>query len=70
MLSFSDVHYQFLFQTVQVRITVAEQHAEYKLSSVGHVILGSQVSGTELTHWNQMMTSLRRPVAMWHRLRR
>lgn len=59
----------FLFQTVQLRITVAE-NTDGKLSSIGHVIVGSQLAGTELTHWNQMLTSLRKPISMWHRLRK
>ena len=62
--------YSFFFQNIQLRITVAEQHVEGDFSSIGHVIVGSQLSGTEVTHWNQMMTSLRKPIAMWHRLKK
>ena len=57
-------------QTVQLRVTVVENLRENKVTSIGHVVVGSQVTGTELTHWNQMMTSLRKPVAMWHPLRK
>jgi len=57
-------------QSIQLRISLAETSADGKLSSIGHVTIGSQMSGTELTHWNQMMTSLRKPTAMWHRLRK
>lgn len=57
-------------QTVQLRVTVIEDVGEERLTSLGHVIVGSQLTGTELTHWNQMMTSLRKPVAMWHSLRK
>ncbi|BFZ09570.1 hypothetical protein BsWGS_12609 [Bradybaena similaris] len=56
--------------TVQLRITVAEFQSENKTPSLGHVIVGANTSGTESTHWNQMMTSLRKPVAMWHFLRK
>ncbi|XP_059172162.1 synaptotagmin-12-like isoform X2 [Physella acuta] len=56
--------------TVQLRITVAEYQSENRTPSLGHVIVGAHTSGTESTHWNQMMTSLRKPVAMWHFLRK
>ncbi|RUS71678.1 hypothetical protein EGW08_020567 [Elysia chlorotica] len=56
--------------TVQLRITVAEFQTEMKTPSLGHVIVGAHTSGTEATHWNQMMTSLRKPVAMWHFMRK
>ena len=57
-------------QSVQLRLSVVEVLPGDKLVPIGHVLVGSQLSGTKLTHWNQMMTSLRKPVAMWHRLRR
>ncbi|XP_046338642.1 synaptotagmin-12-like [Haliotis rufescens] len=56
--------------TVQLRITVAEFLPDNRTPSLGHVIVGANTSGTELSHWNQMMTSLRKPVAMWHYLRK
>ncbi|WAR08472.1 SYT12-like protein [Mya arenaria] len=56
--------------TVQLRITVAELLPDNKTPSLGHVIVGASTSGTEVSHWNQMMTSLRKPVAMWHYLRK
>ncbi|KAK3576052.1 hypothetical protein CHS0354_036331 [Potamilus streckersoni] len=56
--------------TVQLRITVAELLPDIRTPSLGHVIVGANTSGTELSHWNQMMTSLRKPVAMWHYLRK
>jgi len=59
-----------LFQTVQLRITVAELLPDNRTPSLGHVIVGANTSGSELSHWNQMMTSLRKPVAMWHYLRK
>lgn len=55
---------------MQLRITVAEHLPENKTPSLGHVIVGANTSGTELSHWNQMMSSLRKPVAMWHYLRK
>ncbi|XP_074640092.1 synaptotagmin-12-like [Tubulanus polymorphus] len=55
-------------QTVQLRFTIAEQIPDGRTPSVGHVIVGASTAGTELSHWNQMMTSLRKPVSMWHNL--
>ncbi|XP_059478592.1 synaptotagmin-12 [Neocloeon triangulifer] len=57
-------------QTIQLRLTVAENTGEPRALSVGHVIVGSQASGKALSHWNQMLTSLRKPIAMWHPLRK
>ncbi|GAB6032783.1 Synaptotagmin-12 [Chamberlinius hualienensis] len=57
-------------QTVQLRMTVAEYQSDGRTPSIGHVIVGSQASGKSLAHWNQMITSLRKPVAMWHPLRK
>ncbi|XP_033741211.1 synaptotagmin-12-like [Pecten maximus] len=56
--------------TVQLRITVSEVIPESRTPSLGHIIVGANTSGTELSHWNQMMTSLRKPIAMWHYLRK
>lgn len=39
------------------------------ISSIGHVIVGSSTTGKGLRHWNQMLSSLRKPVAMWHAIR-
>lgn len=44
------------------------QHAN-DIISLGHVIVGSSSCGKGLRHWNQMLTSLRKPVAMWHPMR-
>lgn len=57
-------------QTVQLRLTVAEYQADGRTPSIGHVIVGSQAIGKALAHWNQMISSLRKPVAMWHPLRK
>ncbi|XP_014473911.1 PREDICTED: uncharacterized protein LOC106744029 [Dinoponera quadriceps] len=62
-------------QTVQVRLTVAELNgdqggASVKAYSVGHIIVGSTSMGRALAHWRQMLAALRRPVAMWHPLRK
>jgi hypothetical protein len=60
----------FHFQTIQLRMTVAENTREPRAYSIGHVIVGSQASGKALSHWNQMLSSLRKPIAMWHALRK
>ncbi|KAK2579746.1 hypothetical protein KPH14_011087 [Odynerus spinipes] len=61
-------------QTIQLRLTIAEVNGEQgtnpKAYSVGHVIVGSTSTGRALAHWRQMLTALRRPVAMWHPLRK
>ncbi|XP_074041322.1 synaptotagmin 12 isoform X2 [Leptinotarsa decemlineata] len=58
--------------TIQLRLTVAECSTEEnpKTFPIGHVIVGAQASGRSLSHWNQMLTALRKPVAMWHSLRK
>lgn len=38
--------------------------------SFGHVIVGCSSLDKGAKHWLQMMTSLRKPVAMWHAIRR
>ncbi|XP_011503197.1 PREDICTED: uncharacterized protein LOC105366444 [Ceratosolen solmsi marchali] len=58
----------------QLRLTVAEMNgdltSETKPYSLGHVIVGATTTGHALTHWRQMLTALRRPIAMWHPLRK
>ncbi|CAG9860543.1 unnamed protein product [Phyllotreta striolata] len=59
-------------QTIQLRLTVAECCADDSSNAlvIGHVIVGSQANGRSLSHWNQMLTALRKPVAMWHSLKK
>ncbi|XP_032675698.1 uncharacterized protein LOC116846239 isoform X2 [Odontomachus brunneus] len=62
-------------QTIQLRLTVAELNGDQggtnvKAYSVGHIIVGSTSTGRALAHWRQMLAALRRPVAMWHPLRK
>ncbi|KAH0956451.1 hypothetical protein HN011_000605 [Eciton burchellii] len=61
-------------QTIQLRLTVAELNGDQgtspKAHSVGHIIVGSTSIGKALAHWRQMLAVLRRPVAMWHPLRK
>ncbi|XP_051862751.1 synaptotagmin-6 [Drosophila albomicans] len=55
--------------TVQLRLTVFGV-TEAGTLPLGHVIAGSCAVGKGLRHWHQMLSSLRKPVAMWHVLRR
>ncbi|XP_043289870.1 uncharacterized protein [Venturia canescens] len=61
-------------QTIQLRLTVAETdpttQSTSKAFSVGHIIVGSTANGKSLAHWRHMLAALRRPVAMWHPLRK
>ncbi|XP_044018276.1 uncharacterized protein LOC122859021 isoform X2 [Aphidius gifuensis] len=56
-------------QSMQLRLTVAEVTSNTKTSTVGHIIIGSSCAGKSLSHWKQMLASLRRPIVMWHPLR-
>ncbi|XP_056631591.1 synaptotagmin-12 [Diorhabda sublineata] len=58
--------------TIQLRLTVVENTTDEtnRAKSIGHVIVGAQANGRSLGHWNQMLTALRKPVAMWHCLRK
>lgn len=63
------------FQNIQIRLTVAEvgsseQGTNSKPCSIGHVIVGPASTGRSFSHWRQMLAALRRPVAMWHPLRK
>ncbi|EDX17819.1 GD17118 [Drosophila simulans] len=55
--------------TTQLRVTVFGVTAS-GVTSLGHIVAGSCAVGKGLRHWHQMLSSLRKPVAMWHVLRR
>ncbi|KAK0083871.1 hypothetical protein PV326_006484 [Microctonus aethiopoides] len=63
-----------VLQNVQLRLTVVELNSDAatnsKASSVGHIIIGSTTTGKSLLHWRQMLTALRRPITLWHPLRK
>lgn len=69
----------YMLNTIQVRLSVASSRDASTgesstlrpalIQPIGHVIVGNGTTGKGLRHWNQMMTSLRKPVAMWHPLR-
>ncbi|XP_062318745.1 synaptotagmin-12 [Osmerus eperlanus] len=59
-----------VLQVLSLRVTVAEVTEDGRGENVGHVIIGPEASGMGITHWNQMLATLRKPVSMWHPLRR
>lgn len=64
----------YMLGSIQIRLTVAQLIVagldRMQILPIGHVIVGDETTGKGLKHWNQMMSSLRKPVAMWHPLRR
>uniref|UniRef100_A0A1A9VS97 C2 domain-containing protein n=1 Tax=Glossina austeni TaxID=7395 RepID=A0A1A9VS97_GLOAU len=56
--------------TAHIRLTVFGVIDEATITPIGHVVAGSCATGKGLRHWHQMLSSLRKPVAMWHVLRR
>lgn len=72
-----------MLNSIQIRLTVVNAASESNIFEtntfggcasntvipIGHVIVGNGTSGNGLRHWNQMLSSLRKPVAMWHAIR-
>ncbi|NXX48708.1 SYT12 protein, partial [Tricholaema leucomelas] len=59
-----------VLQELSLRVTVAECGEDGRAEHTGHVLIGPAASGMGITHWNQMLATLRKPVSMWHPLRR
>ncbi|XP_076760783.1 uncharacterized protein LOC143429184 [Xylocopa sonorina] len=63
-----------ILQNIQIRLTVAEVNGDQGINSkpysVGHIIVGPTSTGRAYVHWRQMLAAQRRPVAMWHPLRK
>ncbi|XP_014796080.1 PREDICTED: synaptotagmin-12-like [Calidris pugnax] len=59
-----------VLQELSLRVTVAESGEDGRADNTGHVLIGPAASGMGITHWNQMLATLRKPVSMWHPLRR
>ncbi|NWU86244.1 SYT12 protein, partial [Onychorhynchus coronatus] len=59
-----------VLQELSLRVTVAESSEDGRGDNTGHVLIGPTASGMGTTHWNQMLATLRKPVSMWHPLRR
>lgn len=53
-------------QRVSFKVVVVNKHSQGPDEQIGHVLLGQNVTGSGMSHWNHMLTSLRKPVAMWH----
>lgn len=69
----------YMLNAVQIRLTIVGCSPDASLDTsgsisnakpIGHVIVGCQTSDKGSRHWNQMLTSLRKPVAMWHPLQK
>ncbi|XP_054027564.1 synaptotagmin-12 isoform X1 [Dryobates pubescens] len=59
-----------VLQELSLRVTVAECGGDGRAEHTGHVLIGPAAGGMGITHWNQMLATLRKPVSMWHPLRR
>ncbi|XP_020823990.2 synaptotagmin-12 [Phascolarctos cinereus] len=59
-----------VLQDLSLRVTVAECGSDGRTDNIGHVIIGPLSGGMGITHWNQMLATLRKPVSMWHPVRR
>lgn len=64
------VHIYIIFQNIQLRLTLAEYQSEGKTPAIGHIFVGPHCSGKQLSHWNQMISAPRKPIAMWHPLKK
>lgn len=53
-------------QKVTFKIVVVNKHSHGADQTIGHALLGQQVTGSGFSHWNHMLASLRKPIAMWH----
>lgn len=72
----------YMLNAIQIRLTVvsccsSDAYMQTDTSgtisnakSIGHVIVGCQTSDKGSRHWNQMLSSLRKPVAMWHAIQK
>lgn len=65
----------YMLGSIQIRLTAVSAteptaSESGSVTPIGHVIVGSDTVGKGQCHWNQMLTSLRKPVAMWHAIRK
>ncbi|KAM3851513.1 synaptotagmin-12 [Vipera latastei] len=58
-----------VLQELSLRVTVAECCEDGRAENIGHVVIGPAAGGMGITHWNQMLATLRKPISMWHPLR-
>ncbi|XP_028440801.1 synaptotagmin-1b [Perca flavescens] len=56
-------------EKVQIAVTVLDYDKIGKNDAIGKVLLGSNSTGTEQRHWEDMLANPRRPIAQWHSLK-
>ncbi|XP_017769823.1 PREDICTED: synaptotagmin-5 [Nicrophorus vespilloides] len=57
----------YSLQGIKLDFTIAEASGSgEKVCTIGHVSIGPETYGRSLNHWNQMLASMRKPIAMWH----
>ncbi|XP_034089545.1 synaptotagmin-1b [Gymnodraco acuticeps] len=56
-------------EKVQIAVTVLDYDKIGKNDAIGKVLLGSNSTGTEQRHWEDMVANPRRPIAQWHSLK-
>lgn len=64
----------YMLSSIQIRLTVVcvsdtTENINTVAKPIGHVIVGCTASDKGMRHWHQMLTSIRKPVAMWHAVR-
>jgi hypothetical protein len=59
----------FIFQKVQLLVTVVDYDRVGGNEPIGQVLLGCDQKSSELRHWSEMLQTPRRPVAQWHTLK-
>ncbi|XP_006772314.1 PREDICTED: synaptotagmin-13 [Myotis davidii] len=57
-----------LLQASSVELEVLGQEEEGQSCVLGHCSLGLHASGSERSHWEEMLKNPRRQIAMWHQL--
>ncbi|KAL0628706.1 Synaptotagmin-13 [Plecturocebus cupreus] len=57
-----------LLQASSVELEVLGQDEEGQSCALGHCSLGLHTSGSERSHWEEMLKNPRRQIAMWHQL--
>lgn len=56
-------------QKVQIIVTVLDYDKIGKNDTIGKILVGTNSSGTEQRHWEDVLASPRRPIAQWHALK-
>jgi hypothetical protein len=57
-----------LLRASSVELEVLGQGEEGPSCELGHCSLGLHASGSERSHWEEMLKNPRRQIAMWHQL--